>query len=96
LQSILQSSGGMQFGDTVMVSLDLIARSPEDARSLSDLLHFAGNLAQMHAGAGNPQASFAATALNAIQVSTDGANVHATVALPEAQLEAALASNKKQ
>jgi hypothetical protein len=86
LQSILESSGGVQFGETVTLSLDLTARSPEDARSVSDLLHFAGNLAQMHSG-GDARASFAASALNTMQVTTDGPLVQATVAVPESQLE---------
>jgi hypothetical protein len=94
LQSILQSAGGVQFGDNVAVSLDLTARSPEDARSLSDLLHFAANIAQMHrSNGGDPTAAFAVAALNRMQVNANGSHVQAVVALPESQLEAAMQSH---
>lgn len=93
LQSILESSGGLQFGDALTVSLDVIARSPEDARSLSDLLHFAGNLLQMHSSS-TAGSLLARSAVGTMQVTTDGSNLHASAALPEAQVEQAIMAGK--
>jgi hypothetical protein len=92
LQSILKSAGGLQFGDTVAMSLDLVTRSPEDAKSVTDLLRFAGNLMQMQQN--NPRANAAASALSSMQVETTGSNVHASLGITEQQLELLLQSEK--
>src|SRR6201996_9474007 len=38
LQSVLQASGGIQFGSTVRLSFDAVTRSPQDATSLADVV----------------------------------------------------------
>jgi hypothetical protein len=86
LQSILQSAGGIQFGSTVNMVLDASTRSAQDATSLADVLRFVGNLIQMQAG-NDPRSAIAAEALQNMQVQTNGANVHATVAITEEKLE---------
>ena len=85
LKSILRSSGGMQFGNTVAMSLDLFTRSPDDARSVTDLLRFVSNFVQMQQN--NPRASAAALALSGMQVQTEGSTVHAFLNMNEQQLE---------
>jgi hypothetical protein len=92
LKSILRSAGGLQFGDTVAMSLELITRSADDARSVSDLLRFAGNMVQMQQN--NPRANAAASALSGMQLQTDGSTVHASLGISEQQLELLLQSGK--
>jgi hypothetical protein len=92
LKSILRSSGGMQFGNTVAMSLDLFTRSADDAQSVTQLLRFAGNLAQMQ---NDPQISAAAVALSNLALQTDGSTVHASLNLTEQQMEQLMPARKK-
>ena len=43
LQSVLASSGGVRFGNTVDLTIDATARSPQDATSLADVWEHAAN-----------------------------------------------------
>ncbi|HEX4770238.1 MAG TPA: hypothetical protein VH351_05370 [Bryobacteraceae bacterium] len=92
LKSILRSSGGMQFGTNVAMSLDLFTRSADDARSVTELLRFAGNLAQMQ---NNPQGTAAAAALSNLELQTEGSTVHASLNVTEQQMEQLMQSGKK-
>jgi hypothetical protein len=93
LKSILRSSGGMQFGNTVAMSLDLFTRTPDDAQSVTELLRFAGNLAQMQK---DPRANAAAAALGNLELQTAGSTVHASLNLSEQQMEQLMQSGKNQ
>lgn len=91
LQSILQSAGGVQFGSTVTMTFDATTRSPQDAQALADVLRFASSLVQMQ-GANDPRAAVAASALQAMQLETNGSSVHATLGVTEDVLEQMLRS----
>ncbi len=86
LDSILQSSGGIQFGDAVRLSFNATARSAKDAQSLVDVIHFVGSMVQMSRQKG-PAMDALATAVDQMTVQTDGDAMHATLSLPEKSLE---------
>ena len=86
LQGVLQSSGGIQFGSVIRVSLDATARSPKDAQSLSDVIRFLGSLVQMNRQKG-PNAENLASAVDAMTLDTDGDAVHVSISLPEQAVE---------
>jgi hypothetical protein len=86
INSILQSSGGIQFGDVVRISFDAIARSPKDAQSLADVVKFVASLAQMNRQKG-PNAQILATAADEMNLQTEGDAVHLSVSVPESSLE---------
>ena len=86
LQSIVQSSGGIQFGDVVRLSFDATARSAKDAQSLADVIRFVGSMAQMSREKG-PAGDILASAVDQMTLETDGDAIHASISLPEKSLE---------
>jgi len=93
LDRISRSSGGLRFGQSDRLTLDLIARSPFDARVLSGLLHVAGSLAHLQTG-GNVGLSLTEIVLRSIEIEVEGSTVHATSAIPDEELERALTSGR--
>ncbi|HTU43842.1 MAG TPA: hypothetical protein VMF91_02180 [Bryobacteraceae bacterium] len=86
LQSVLQSSGGIQFGTTIRVSFDAITRSPKDASSLADVVRFFASMVQMERQK-DPRAGIAASAFDNMNLATDGDAMHLSISLPEKSLE---------
>lgn len=86
LQSVLESSGGLQFGSSVQMTLNAITRSARDATSLTDVMRFGVSTLQMQRDK-NPQAGVLATALDTMVLTAVGNTVHMAVQLPEASLE---------
>jgi hypothetical protein len=86
LKSVLQSSGGVQFGSVVQVSLDATTRSPQDAGSLSDVIRFLANMIQTQ-GQTNPQTVLLAKALEGMTLQTSGSDVQVSFSMPEQDLE---------
>ena len=86
LQSVVQSSGGIQFGDTIRVSFDAITRSPQDATSLADVVRFFASMIQMERQK-DPRADIAASAFDNMNLKTDGDAMHLSISLPEKSLE---------
>ncbi len=86
LNSILQASGGVQFGDQVRLSFDGTARSPKDAQSLRDVIRFLGSMAQMNRQKG-PNAESVASAVDSMDLRIEGDAVHVSVSVPEKTLE---------
>ena len=86
LQSVLQSSGGIQFGSSIRVSFDALTRSPQDATSLADVVRFFASMVQMERQK-DPRAGIAATALDNMNLATDGDAMHLSVSMPEKALE---------
>ena len=91
LERISRSAGGLQFGQSDKVVLNLIARSPSDARLLSDVLRVAAAIARLQLR-GNGGLVLAATVLTSIQLSVEHSTVHFVSTVPDAQLERALIS----
>jgi hypothetical protein len=86
LQSVLQASGGMHFGNTVEFSFDAITRSPKDATSLADVVRFFASMVQMSRQK-DPRADIAASAFDNMNLTTDGDAMHFSISLPEKSLE---------
>lgn len=86
LQSILQSSGGVSFGDVVQLSFDAVTRSPQDATSLVDVVRFGASMMQMQRQQ-NSGADVFAKAIDNMTLNASGSNVHVGLSIPEASLE---------
>ncbi len=86
LQSVHQAAGGLLFGDPIQLSFDAITRSPQDAKSLVDVMRFAASFVQMQRSSG-PQAEVLASAMDSMVVSAADNNFHASLAIPEKSLE---------
>lgn len=85
LKSIVQTSGGVKFGQTVQFSGQAVADTSQNATALADVVRFLGNMAQSNA----PAAASAAIAslMQSLSVQTDGNTINLAAALPESQLE---------
>ncbi len=86
LQSVLQSSGAIRFGDQIQLSFDALTRSPKDATSLADVVRFVASMVQMQRQ-NDPRADVLATALDNMNLTTDGDAMHLSIAVPEKSLE---------
>ena len=86
LQSIVQSSGGVQLGSNVEFSLDAVTKTDKDANALADVVRFLASAAQVKKDQ-DPNASFVGPALDNLSLSTTGNEVHVSTSLPEATLE---------
>jgi hypothetical protein len=86
LQSILESSGGVHFGDVVEFSLDANTRSPQDAVSLADVLRFGASMVQMQRQ-NDPRAAIVASAVDKMSITNSGPTLHATFSMTEKELE---------
>lgn len=85
-RGVIQSHGGVRFGDIVQLSFDALTRSPQDATSLTDVLRFLASATQMGRNS-DPRAAILANSLDTMQLTSNGSTVHAGLALTEANLE---------
>jgi hypothetical protein len=85
-RGVVQSRGGIRFGDIVHLSFDALTRSPQDATSLTDVLRFLASLTQMERN-NDPRAAILANSLDTMQLTSNGSTVHAALALTESNLE---------
>jgi hypothetical protein len=83
---IQYAAGGVKFGDNVVVTGQAQAATAQDATQIGDTLKLLASLAQLQSNA-DPNVLALAQSLN---VTTNGAQVTATVSLPQAQLVALL------
>jgi hypothetical protein len=87
LQSALQASGGIKFAASgVTISAEVLARSPQDAQSMVDVVRFGASMVQMNRNKGGG-ASQAASLLDSATFSTSGSVAHISLLLPETQVE---------
>lgn len=86
LQSILAASGGIRFGNTVGLTIDATARSPQDAISLEDVVRFLASMLQMERQK-DPRAAILASALNSMSLATQGNMLHLSISIPEKSME---------
>ncbi len=86
LQAVIRSSGGISFGPSANLMFNAVARSPQDAAALADVMRFVVSMLQTQSG-NNPQAAQLAPALNSMKLNTDGSSVHVSLQLPESTLE---------
>ena len=86
VKSILQSNGGVRFGDNVQLSFNALARSDKDATSLTDVIRFFSSTIQMQRDK-DPRAAILAPAFDTMTLKADGRQVSTSFAIPEADLE---------
>jgi hypothetical protein len=87
LQSALQASGGIKFATAaVTVSAEVLARSPQDAQSMVDVLRFGASMIQLNRNQGGGAAN-AASLLDSATFTTSGAVAKISLSLPEQQIE---------
>ncbi len=89
--AINQASGGIRFGDTVIISAEAVTRSEKDAQALVDVVKFFASLVQLNKQQ-NPTAGQVATLLDTLQASASGNVTTISLAIPEQQLEQLLNS----
>lgn len=89
--AINQTSGGIQFGDTVTISAQAVTRSAQDAQALVDVVKFFAGLVQLNRS-NNPTAGQVATLLDSLQATASGNTTTISLAIPEAALEQLLNS----
>jgi hypothetical protein len=90
MQSALQLSAGLKFATTqVTLSLEVLARTAQDAQSMADLLKFlAGMIQSMNSQDSKaPNAPKAPALANAVQISSSGPVMHLVLSVPEQQME---------
>lgn len=95
LQSILQSTGGVRFGDQVQLSFDATTRSPQDATSLADVVRFLSSMLQTQRR-NDGEAGILASALDGMQLQANGSEVHLGLSISEKNLEALAQSGTKR
>jgi len=84
LQSILQASGGLNFGSTaITVTADAVTSSNQNAQALVDVLKFLTSMLQSNAQT-NPGIG---ALVNSATFAANGAVMHMTLSLPEQQAE---------
>jgi hypothetical protein len=86
VQSIIQSSGGVRLGSTINVTFHAITRSPQDANSLADVIHFLASMVQMQRQ-NDARADLVASSLDSMVVQTEGDAVHFSMSMPEKNAE---------
>jgi hypothetical protein len=85
LVNIQGFSGGVKFGENVPVTLDVVANSPQNAEALGNVVKLLLSMAGSTAG---PIPSL----LQSLQVNTSGSTLDLALTVPEAQIEALIAS----
>jgi hypothetical protein len=86
VQSVLQASGGLHFGDSVEISFEAVTRSAKDATSLADVVRFFASMVEMQREK-DPRAGIAASALDNMSLKTEGDSMYLSISLPEKSLE---------
>jgi hypothetical protein len=87
LQSIQQSSAGIKFGSSVVLTCQVIADSAQDAQSLSDVAKMLSQMVTMHSGTGGAPSELT-NLLKSLTIATDGTAVNLSLTVAEDQLEA--------
>lgn len=84
LEAIEQFWGGLKFGELVTLQLDALARSPEDATALTDVVRFVVAMVRGNAKDVPPAVT---AAIDGMQLSATGRQASMRISLPEKQLE---------
>lgn len=89
LKSVQSFSGGIKFGDNVVLTGQAAASDAQNATALASVIRLAATLASLGAG-NNAQISQLGQLLQTLQVTPNGSAVNVSLSIPETQLEAAL------
>ncbi len=94
-QAITQASGGVRFGDNVVVTADAVTRSDKDAQALVDVVHFLASMVQSNQQQ-DPTAQQMAALLGLLVLKADANVMHLSLSVPESQLESFLDSARQR
>ncbi len=94
-QAVTQASGGLHFGDNIVLSADAVTRSDKDAQSLQDVVRFLVSMIQANNQA-NAMSQQLSSMLSSLTLSTTANIMHLSMSIPEAQMEAFLAASVQQ
>ena len=86
LQSIVRSSGGIDFNSASDVTLNAETRSAQDATALADVIRFVAGMMGTQGGKTGQPAPLA-SALDSMKLDVAGSSVHMAMHLPESALE---------
>lgn len=86
LQSVVAASGGVRFGNTVDLTIDATACSPQDATSLEDVVRFLASMLQMERQK-DPRTAILAGALDNMTLAVHGNNLLLAISIPEKSME---------
>lgn len=85
LQGVQQTAGGVKFGANVMVSVEAVTRSVQDATALADVVRFLAGMVQMNRD--KPGAGQAAQFLDTMNLTTQANTVKLSFSMPENDFE---------
>jgi hypothetical protein len=90
LKNIQSLSGGVKFGENVVVTGEAMTSSPQNAAAVNAVINLGITLGSSLAqkAAKNPQFTEAIQLLQSVQVATNGPAVDLSLSIPEAQIEA--------
>jgi hypothetical protein len=97
--SIQTSSGGIKFGDNIVITGQAVANNAANATSMANVLQAVVSLASMagtQAGAGTQNSQLASLAgiLQGLKVTASGVSINLALSIPETQIESILNSMK--
>ena len=85
IQNIQQSSAGVKFGSSVVISAEAVEDTPQNATSLANILRMLASLATMNQS--NPQMVQISTVLKTLTISTNGTALQLSLSIPEDVIE---------
>ena len=86
LQAVSQASGGVRFGDPVLISGQAVTRSDKDAEALADVVRFLVGMIEQNRDS-NPTAGQISELLDTLNLKTSGNVLTMSLSIPEKQLE---------
>jgi hypothetical protein len=94
-KGIVGSSGGVKFGDMVVITGQAVTADAQTAKSLADVVQALASIAAMASAGNDPNMAALGQVMQGLKVTADGVNVNLTLSVPEAQLEAIVKQMKK-
>jgi len=86
LKAVQQASGGVKFGTDILLTAEIVTRSPQDASALVDVVKFIAGLIQTNRKS-DKTAERVSTVLDAIKCSAQGNVMTMSLSIPESTLE---------
>jgi hypothetical protein len=95
LQAVQQASGGIKFGTIIVLSAEIVTRSPQDASALVDVVKFIAGLIQTNRK-NDKTAEKVSTVLDALRCNAQGNVMTMSISIPETVLEQMLESMRQE
>jgi hypothetical protein len=95
LKAVQQASGGVKFGSDILLTAEIVTRSPQDASALMDVVKFIAGLIQTNRKS-DKTAERVSTVLDSIKCSAQGNVMTMSLSIPESTLEQMLNSMRQE